>query len=383
MEDARIKDLEDQVAELKLLVERLATVAPAVTQDSADAIVEATATEPAVASRRGMLKLAGAAAAGAVVVAVAGNASPAAATDGDPMTLGASNSAATTTSLIGRFGALADSSTAYALNPVPAQSLPGYGGTVYGFNTSVATDGNVRGGVLGISSPFIFTSNLQTGHGVVGYASGDENAGSGVYGVTTSTRTNSAGLVAKANGGPSIQMIPVATGAPTTGAWTVGALRPDTTGNLWYCIASGTPGTWKNLSASTSQYFPISPVRVYDSRVPLPAPGVLSTGANRTISVASGRALDTGNINAADVVPAGATAITCNVTVDKTQTAGYLTVNPGGNTTVTSSTINWFGNGQTLANGVTVTISASREVTVIAGGPGATDFVLDVTGYFR
>lgn len=108
----------------------------------------------------------------------------------------------------------------------------------------------------------------------------------------------------------------------------------------------------------------------------------MSSGGNRLVSVASGRTLDTGAVNAPNVVPVGATAIACNVTVDRTQNQGFLAVNPGGNTTVSASTINWFASNQTLANGVIVTISASREVTVIAGGGGATDFIIDVTGYF-
>jgi hypothetical protein len=87
----------------------------------------------------------------------------------------------------------------------------------------------------------------------------------------------------------------------------------------------------------------------------------------------------------ADVVPAGATAISCNVTVVNTVGGGFLTVNPGGNLTVGGATVNWFATGQILNNGVIVQInSTTREVTVIAGGTTGTrtDFVIDVTGYF-
>ena len=63
--------------------------------------------------------------------------------------------------------------------------------------------------------------------------------------------------------------------------------------------------------------------------------------------------------------------------------SGFLTLNPGGLTTVTSSAINWSASGQILTTGGLVAISASREVTVIAGGPGSTDFLLDVVGYYR
>ena len=52
----------------------------------------------------------------------------------------------------------------------------------------------------------------------------------------------------------------------------------------------------------------------------------MSSGGNRLVSVASGRTLDTGAVNSPDVVPVGATAIACNVTVDRTQNQGFLAV---------------------------------------------------------
>ena len=247
-------------------------------------------------------------------------------------------------------------------------------------------DAIVRAGVLGMSSQGNLSPGPATSHGVVGLAYGSSTTGSGVYGNSVSTVTTSAGVMARSTGGPSVQLVPVASGAPTAGAWTIGALQPDILGNLWYCIENGVPGRWRNLTApvppAPPSFHPLTPTRVYDSRSAVPAQGVMSSGGNRLVSVASGRTLDTGAVNAPNVVPVGATAIACNVTVDRTQNQGFLAVNPGGNTTVSASTINWFASNQTLANGVIVTISASREVTVIAGGGGATDFIIDVTGYF-
>ena len=79
-----------------------------------------------------------------------------------------------------------------------------------------------------------------------------------------------------------------------------------------------------------------------------------------------------------------ATAIACNLGITGTTGGGYLAVNPGGNTTVTASTINWSADGQTLANGIIATINpTTREVTVICGPGGSTHFFLDVTGYWR
>ena len=124
------------------------------------------------------------------------------------------------------------------------------------------------------------------------------------------------------------------------------------------------------------------PTRVYDSREAEPAPGALSTGQTRTISVADGRAISGGAVTVPNLVPPGATAIAYNFTVTNTAGAGFLTLNPGGNTTVTSSAINWSAAGQILTTGGLVSINPNREVTVIAGGPGSTDFLLDVVGYY-
>jgi len=48
-------------------------------------------------------------------------------------------------------------------------------------------------------------------------------------------------------------------------------------------------------------------------------------------------------------------------------------------------TVNWFGSGQILNNGVTLTLNAQRELTIIAGGDttAGTHIVIDVTGYYR
>jgi hypothetical protein len=199
------------------------------------------------------------------------------------------------------------------------------------------------------------------------------------------------GVRARSANGPTILLDAVLTGVPTTGTWALGSLVADTAGKLWYCTAGGTPGTWFELTApaptipAVSTFHATTPTRVYDSREPLPLQGTLAAGQNRTISVADGRAVAGGAVTVANLVPAGSTAITANVTVVNTVGAGFLTLNPGGVATISAATINWSAAGQILNNGVTLAISASRELTVVAGGSGGatTDFVLDVTGYFK
>jgi hypothetical protein len=166
-----------------------------------------------------------------------------------------------------------------------------------------------------------------------------------------------------------------------TDAHNAGEVDIDSTGNLWFCVASGTPGTWRKLSGGSTAgaFHAISPARVYDSRWAGNSP--IDTNTNRTISVANGRTLE-GVVNASNVVPAGATAIAYNLTVTATVAQGFLSVAAGSATDITSSAINWASTGLNLANGLIVAIDSARQVKVFAGGGGSTHFIIDINGYF-
>ena len=226
--------------------------------------------------------------------------------------------------------------------------------------------------------------------GVVGTATSAGTAG--VRGVADSTVSGNGGMFSGPNGilingsSVTIQMQSATSGAPpsTQNSYTRGALVVDNAGALWYCVTSGTPGTWRQLSGSTTAgaYHPVTPGRVYDSRCAQPSPGPLSSGGVRLLSVAAQRDMATGAITNANFVPANATAVFANVSVVDTVNAGFLTINPGGITTVSSATITWGTSNQTQSNGVSLTLDNARQITVVAGGPGATDFVIDVFGYW-
>ena len=127
------------------------------------------------------------------------------------------------------------------------------------------------------------------------------------------------------------------------------------------------------LAPSGSTFTPVDPVRAYDSRTAL---GPLVGGRYRNVNLAT---------NTGGVLPDGVTAVAYNLTVTDSQGAGFLTVTPGDITTYpTSSTINWWGPGQMLANGIDVKVDAGKSVNVFAG-PNAnarTQFVIDIVGYF-
>lgn len=85
-----------------------------------------------------------------------------------------------------------------------------------------------------------------------------------------------------------------------------------------------------------------------------------------------------------DVVPAGASAVSLNLTiVAPTSPTGYLAVTPGDAATFVASSINWSAVGAILANGGVAKLDANRQIRVFAGGAiGTVDFVVDVTGYY-
>ena len=307
-------------------------------------------------SRRRLFALAGGAAA-AAVGAVAATARPVAATNGNPIgiaTTTAASAGAVTRTLVD-YSLTAGAGDYFVVTDVASASTPSLGAMLGAFNSAgpnnIAIQGSTtRAGGVGV----------QGDGGTSGYA---------LFAAGT-------GRVGSAATSPS---------GPPAGTFALRDIVGDTAGNLYANIAAGTPGVFRKLSgpATAGQLHIISPVRVYDSRVPLPAPGPLVAGTNRTISVANSRDLATGAVVTANVVPPGATAVACNMVVVNTQApAGFLAVNPGGNPTVAASSINWSAAGQILANGIIAALGGDRQLTIIAGASAGTDFALDITGYY-
>ena len=130
-------------------------------------------------------------------------------------------------------------------------------------------------------------------------------------------------------------------------------------------------------------FVPLNPVRAFDSRqIGYANGGPLAPNTNRVISVKDAHDA-AGTVSAVDIVPVGAKAIACNLTVANTTAANYLALTPGDAASFTASAINWVDPGDSIANGLIVPIDAERQVKVWAGDQaGSTDFILDVTGYF-
>lgn len=304
-------------------------------------------------SRRALLRVAGAGAVG-LVAGAAGTARPAAASTGDFMRAGWSYTTEHQTrlafgsSVSGQGGQVNQGS---AMLLVDATGSSGYPVDARGGYHAVRAKGSVIG-VASYGERYAFAALASESAAVVL----GETVNSGGQKLAPNERTD---------------------------AHTRGELDNDGNGGLWWCVASGTPGEWRKLAGPTSagSFHPITPTRVYDSRLAQPSPGRLQSNESRQVLTSDGRDLASGAVNAPGIVPSGATAITGNLTAVGTENGGYLALNEGGNPVVTASALNWTTSGQVLSNSFVVKVDDSRNVTVIAGG-GSAHVIVDVTGYY-
>jgi hypothetical protein len=141
--------------------------------------------------------------------------------------------------------------------------------------------------------------------------------------------------------------------------------------------ALGTALTMSPAGAQTGidfTYFPIAPARVYDSRDPAGL-GPLRNGFERTLTTTLHQ-----------VVPPPF-AITVNLTVTLTRQKGWIALFPGNESFDGTSSINWFGDFQDLANNALVAVPNDGQPTDgslkfrCGGLPGAeAQFVVDLIG---
>jgi hypothetical protein len=123
--------------------------------------------------------------------------------------------------------------------------------------------------------------------------------------------------------------------------------------------------------ASSLQFYPLTPCRVIDTRLPAGALGgpFLAGGATRSFPVRSSSC----------GIPAAAAAYSLNTTVVPRGTLGYLSVWPVGQAQPVVSTLNSL-DGTVLANAAIVPAGTNGSVNFYASND--TDLVVDINGYF-
>ncbi|MDH6578396.1 S53 family peptidase [Kitasatospora sp. MAP5-34] len=126
--------------------------------------------------------------------------------------------------------------------------------------------------------------------------------------------------------------------------------------------------------SAAGTFVPAGPTRLLDTR---PATNVGAPAGQ----VASHTSLPLNILGQAGVPSGKVTAVVLNVTVARPTSGGFLTVYPSGGTRPTASNMNWTA-GQTVPNLVTVPVGADGKVDLYNGGPGSTDLVADLFGYY-
>lgn len=125
-------------------------------------------------------------------------------------------------------------------------------------------------------------------------------------------------------------------------------------------------------------FVPVNPYRTLDSRAY--PDGLMVGGDSWYFDVLTTE-------NGMPVIPATAEAVTYNLTVTGTYGWGYCALYPADINWPGNSSINWTQNGQSIANGGTVAIGfwdAPGQVEIYCGpnATAATDFIVDITGYY-
>jgi uncharacterized membrane protein YoaK (UPF0700 family) len=122
-------------------------------------------------------------------------------------------------------------------------------------------------------------------------------------------------------------------------------------------------------------FYPLNPGRVLDSRS-----GAVLSGISGSFTSGTPKTLEVGSHWG---VPAGAEAITGNLTVVGQTAAGFVSITPTPDSSPSTSTLN-FPLGDIRANGVTVPLS-SDDLSLVykAAATKKTHLLLDLAGYFR
>ena len=127
------------------------------------------------------------------------------------------------------------------------------------------------------------------------------------------------------------------------------------------------------VGSGPSNFYTVTPCRIVDTRNPAGPVGkpALVAGASRAFPMAGYCG-----------IPAGATAVSLNVTVVDPAVVGNVALYPAGITPPATSTINYV-TGITRANNAVVLLNNGQVEAVCRQVSGTLDVVIDVNGYFR
>ena len=109
--------------------------------------------------------------------------------------------------------------------------------------------------------------------------------------------------------------------------------------------------------------------RKLDTRNPGPLTGKIITGQTKTLALTP-------------ELIVGAKSALVNLTITNTEGSGFLGLFPSRTSWPGTSSINWSGPNQIVANSVTVAVSPEGSIDIFCGGGGRTHVVVDLLGYY-
>lgn len=320
---------------------------------------------------------------GAAGLAGVASADPAAAADGDPLLLGTDTNASSSETRLAHTGANDSLDVGVAVSTT--------GWTAVGISCDENPDFEIT---LGRNALHADVSTLTTSGDRAIWARAKD--GFGVFAdcfsptfpaVAASNFAGGPGLGGfSEDGGPQLWLDAYPedpAGPPASGLRGRGQIKADVNGDLWMCVATGTPGTWTRLlreDTAHGRIVPIAPFRALDTRaangrpsgspvIPGQLHGPLRGGQNVTLDLAG-----------ITPIPTTATGVTGNLTVVAATAAGHLRVFPAGSTSSTSA-INFTKN-TTVANAFTSGINPTGLRLVAPISSTITyHLIVDVTAY--
>jgi len=279
---------------------------------------------------------------------------------------------------------------------------------VFGRSTGTTGGTGVKGVSLGTSGVGVFGES-GSGYGVYGHSSasygvyGQSDSSTGVYGY--SGGTNGVGVYAysfsldlwAAGTGRIRQNLQGSAGSPMTGVFSAGEQVRDANGDLYLCVASGSPGgssgTWKKVAAipagtpGGALVFLSKPFRIFDTR-----PGVPGCPIDPAAPMANGQVTTlqiTGTASTTDstlVVPTGAIGIVGDLLAINSSGngidgsgQGFLTLQPHSGTPTGNSYLHYYPN-QIIHNSVVIGLDNSGKLDV-GNYNASTNVGLDILGY--
>lgn len=128
------------------------------------------------------------------------------------------------------------------------------------------------------------------------------------------------------------------------------------------------------VTTEGSQFQPIQPARVFDSREERFGDQPIPPAGSVTIDVTDGGQVP---------FPADATAVAYNLTATGQTSSGYAVVTSNPMQTGSTSALNWSRAQETVTNGHVGALGADLTLTVHMGGLGSAHVVLDILGFYR